>query len=296
MAGMGSMGGTAMSGSNSSSMTRMSSSASNMSADMSSSPGMSDVLRIQLEMIEIENNITTLLSDIAAEKAKFNALLNRPVEIEVVIPDSIVKVPFIFDERVSINEIERGNPMLGMFEEEELAYRAKNEMDKKMSYPMLGLGLQYMLIGENKTASMDSGMKPEMSGMDMIMPMFSISIPIYRNKYKAQQRENRFMWESARENYNNTLNMLQSELFKLKHELDNADRKITLYQKQAQLARVAYQLVVQEFVTAKSDLTNVIQVQRQLLDYQLRNAEAIAEYNMKVASIRKLGSFNTSNN
>ena len=88
--------------------------------------------------------------------------------------------------------------MLGMFEEEELAYRAKNEMDKKMSYPMLGLGLQYMLIGENKTASMDSGMKPEMSGMDMIMPMFSISIPIYRNKYKAQQRENRFMWESAR--------------------------------------------------------------------------------------------------
>jgi outer membrane protein TolC len=267
-----------------------------MSADMSSSPGMSDVLRIQLEMIEIENNITTLLSDIAAEKAIFNALLNRPVEIEVVIPDSIVKVPFIFDERVSINEIERGNPMLGMFEEEELAYRAKNEMDKKMSYPMLGLGLQYMLIGENKTASMDSGMKPEMSGMDMIMPMFSISIPIYRNKYKAQQRENRFMWESARENYNNTLNMLQSELFKLKHELDNADRKITLYQKQAQLARVAYQLVVQEFVTAKSDLTNVIQVQRQLLDYQLREAEAIAEYNMKVASIRKLGSFNTSNN
>lgn len=139
-------------------------------------------------------------------------------------------------------------------------------------------------------------MKPEMSGMDMIMPMFSISIPIYRNKYKAQQRENRFMWESARENYNNTFNMLQSELFKLKHELDNADRKITLYQKQAQLARVAYQLVVQEFVTAKSDLTNVIQVQRQLLDYQLREAEAIAEYNMKVASIRKLGSFNTSNN
>ncbi|MDI9626752.1 MAG: TolC family protein, partial [Bacteroidota bacterium] len=96
-------------------------------------------------------------------------------------------------------------------------------------------------------------------------------------------------------NYNNTLNMLQSELFKLKHELDNADRKITLYQKQAQLARVAYQLVVQEFVTAKSDLTNVIQVQRQLLDYQLRNAEAIAEYNIPVASIRKLGSFNTSN-
>jgi len=156
--------------------------------------------------------------------------------------------------------------------------------------------LQYMLIGESKTAQMDQGMAPEMTGMDMVMPMFSITLPLYRNKYRAQQRESRFMWQSAREKYNNTLNILRSDLFKLKQQLDNADRKVTLYQKQEQLARVTYQLVVQEFVTAKSDLTNVIQVQRQLLEYQLRQAEALAEYNTKVASIRKLRSFNNSNN
>ena len=139
-------------------------------------------------------------------------------------------------------------------------------------------------------------MEPEMTGMDMIMPMFSISLPLYRNKYKAQQRESRFLQQSAREKYNNTLNLLQSDLFRLKHQLDDAERKIALYQKQEQLARTTYNLVVQEFVSAKSDLTNVIQVQRQLLDYQLRKAEAIAEYNTKVASIRKLLSFNSSNN
>ena len=273
-----------------------SSSGSAMAEMGNTAPGMSDVLRVQLEMVEIENNIESLLSDIAAEIAKFNALLNRPVDIEVLIPDSITTVPFIFDERVSISEIEMQNPMLGMLEEEEQAYRAKQDMDKKMSYPMFGIGLQYMLIGENKGAPMNLTMKPEMNGMDMIMPMFSITLPIYRNKYRAQQRESRFMWQSAKEKYNNTLNLLQSDLFKLKQQLDNAERKITLYQKQEQLVRVTYQLVVQEFVTAKSDLTNVIQVQRQLLNYQLRKAEAIAEYNTMVVSIRKLGSFNTSNN
>jgi outer membrane protein TolC len=131
--------------------------------------------------------------------------------------------------------------------------------------------------------------------MDMIMPMVSISLPIFRNKYKAQQRESRLQWQSAREKYNNRLNMLQSDLFRLKHQLDDAERKIVLYKKQEQLARTTYQLVVQEFVTGRSDLTNVIQVQRQLLDYQLREAEAIVEYNTRVASIRKLRSFNTSN-
>ncbi len=257
---------------------------------------MSDVLRVQLEMVEIENNIESILSDIAAEKAKFNALLNRSVDFEVVVPDSIVKVDYLFDRASSMREIESQNPMLGMFEEEELAYRAKREMDQKMSYPMFGIGLQYMLIGKSKTAPTDPGMEPEMTGMDMVMPMFSITLPLYRNKYNAQQRESRFMWQSAREKYNNTINLLQSDLFKLKQQLDNAERKIALYRKQEQLARTTYQLVVQEFVSAKSDLTNVIQVQRQLLDYQLRQAEAIAEYNTIVASIQKLHSFDTTNN
>ncbi|QRX64442.1 TolC family protein [Dysgonomonadaceae bacterium zrk40] len=278
-------------------LRKVSSSSSGISSGMgNTAPGMSDVLRVQLEMAEIENNIESILSEIAAEKAIFNALLNRSADREVILPDSIAKVPFFFDEGVTMSEIENRNPMLDMLVEEEQAYRAKGEMKKKMSYPMFGIGLQYMLIDESATAQMEQGMEPEMTGMDMIMPMVSISIPLYRNKYKAQQRESRFLWQLAREKYNNTLNMLQSDLFRLKHQLDDAERKITLYRKQEQLARTTYQLVVQEFISAKSDLTNVIQVQRQLLEYQLREAEAIAEYNTRVASIRKLRSFDKSNN
>lgn len=298
MAGMGSMGGsTTSSGTSSSSMSSMSGSGGSMSSGMGSiAPGMSDVLRVQLEVVEIENNIESILSEIAAEKARFNALLSRPTGLEVTLPDSIAKVSFLFDEAVSQGEIENQNPMLGMLMEEEQVFRAKGEMEKKMSYPMFGIGLQYMLIGKNAATPMDQGMDNGMSGMDMVMPMISITLPIYRNKYKAQQRESRFMQQAAREKYRNTLNTLQSDLLRLKHQLDDAERKIALYRKQEQLALTAYQLVVQEFVSAKSDLTNVIQVQRQLLDYRLRQAQAIAEYNTKVASIRKLRSFQTSNN
>ena len=300
MAGMGSKGG-AVTSSGTTSSSGMSSGmdrfVGGMSPGMSSAaPGMSDVLRVQLEMAEIENNIESILSEIKAEKAKFNALLNRPADVEVILPDSITMVSFRFDEVAVMGEIERQNPMLGMLVEEELAYRARSEMDKKMSYPMIGLGLQYMLIGEHAASTMQPGTDNTMGGMDMIMPMVSISLPIFRNKYRSQQQQSRFQWQSAQEKYNNKLNMLQSDLFRLKHQLDDAERKIALYKKQEQLARTTYQLVVQEFVTGRSDLTNVIQVQRQLLDYQLREAVAIAEYNTRVASIRKLRSFNTSNN
>src|SRR5690554_6066056 len=113
-------------------LRKVSSSSSGMSSGMgNTAPGMSDVLRVQLEMAEIENNIESILSEIAAEKAKFNALLNRSADKEVILPDSIAKVPFFFDEGVAMSEIENRNPMLDMLVEEEQAYRAKCERKKK---------------------------------------------------------------------------------------------------------------------------------------------------------------------
>lgn len=267
------------------------STANTASNNMSNSSGLSNVLRVQLEVAEVENNIESLLSVIKAEKAKFNALLNRSADFDVLVPDTIIKVPFIFNETISISEIENQNPMLGMIVEEGQAYRAKSEMDKKMSYPMLGIGLQYMIIGRGSSPTMNQNTHNGMNGMDMVMPMVSISLPIFRNKYKAQQRESRYMWESAHEKYNNTLNSIHSELYMLKHQIDDAERQIALYQKQKNLALTTYQLIIQEFVTSKSDLTNVIEVQRQLLDYRIKEAEAIAKYNTKVAEINSLSSF-----
>ena len=271
----------------STSMSSMGSSGSSMSSGMSNSAsgGMSDVLRIQLEIAELDNNIESILSEI---KAKFNALLNRSALSEIQIPETFEQLPFLFDPETAMTKINDQNPMLNMITEEGLAYKAKAEMDKKMSYPMFGIGVQYML--NKKTSDPMFGMG-DMNGKDMIMPMVSVSIPLYRNKYKAQQRESKFWWQASKEKYTNTYNVLESELYKTKHLLDDASRKISLYKKQSDLAETTYNLVVQEFVVGKSDLTNVIQVQRQLLDYQLKKAEAVASYNTMVASIQKLISF-----
>jgi outer membrane protein TolC len=255
----------------------------NSGAMSNSGASMSDVLRICLETVELENNIESILSEIKAEKAKFNALLNRDAKSEVNIPDSFAQTPFLLDITSVIDDMTRQNPMLEMITQESLAYKAKGEMDKKMSYPMFGAGLQYMLIKKNSMSSMNG-----MNGKDMIMPMVAVSIPVYRNKYKAQQRESEFLQQSAQERYTNTLNNLTAELYRNKHRLNDAERKIALYQKQEELARSTFHLLTQEFISGKSDLTNIIQVQRQLLDYQLKKSEAIAGYNTMVANIQKM--------
>lgn len=249
---------------------------------------MSDVLRIQIELAGIDNNIESVLSQLAAEKVKFNALLGRPSEAGISLPDSLKQVSFLLNESSVLANIERQNPMLKMLLEEGLSYKAQAETEKKKSYPMMGVGLQYML---NKKTDNQAFAMGSMNGKDMWMPMVSMSIPIFRNKYKAEQREIRFRQEASKENYENTLNNLEADYFRIRQQLDDANRKIGLYQRQSQLAESAYRLVVEEFTSGQSDLTNVIDVQRQLLDYQLKTADAIADYNTKAAAIQKLISF-----
>ena len=250
-----------------------------------SGSGMSEVLRIQLEIAEIENNIESLHAQIKAEKAKFNALLNREANEEVMLGQEIHKLNFLYSEEEALRVIETNNPMLEMITEEGLAFKAKAEMDRKMSYPMIGIGVEYMVVGKtnNSMLAMDG-----MNGKDMVMPMVSVSLPLFRKKYNAQQNESRLWRKSSEENFKNTFNALKSEFYSFKSQLDDAERVMKLYEKQTTLAQTTYNLIVNEFVTGKSDLTNVIQVQRQLLDYQLRKAEALANYNTMVVSIKKL--------
>ena len=201
MGGM-SMGGGSKAASASSTSIGMSSGGGSM-AGMSggSASGMSEVLRIQMEIAEIENNIESLHSQIKAEKSKFNLLLSREASEEIVLGKEIHKLDFLYSEKEVLATIEQNNPMLEMITEGGLAYKAKAEMDRKMSYPMIGIGAQYMVIG--KTDNMMLAMEG-MNGNDMIMPMVSVSLPLFRKKYNAQQKESKLWWQSSEENFKNT--------------------------------------------------------------------------------------------
>ncbi len=268
---------------------------SSSSSSTSNANNMSSTLRIRLEKVEIENSRESIISEIKSEKAKFNALLDRSSNSEIHIPDTIIKSQYVLNISSAMDDISAQSPALGMIKEESMSFAAKAKADQKMSMPMIGLGVQYSLLNKRLPSAIPVS---HMNGMDMIMPMVSLSIPIYRNKYKAQQRETNLMQQASTEKYNNTFNSLKAELISINHQLDDASRTVALLEKQTELAKTTYNLVIQEYSTGKSDLADVIQVQRQLLDYKLKRAEAIADYNTMVASAQRLISFNdiTNNN
>ena len=253
-----------------------------------SSGSMSDVLRIQIEMAELENNLEALLSNRKAAEARFNSLLNRDQSLPVQTSDSLTQKLFSVKDNAVLDSIILSNPMLSMLEAEANAYKAKAEMDKKMSLPMFGIGLQYSIIAKRSEEMARMSGMDNMNGMDMVMPMVKISIPIFRRKYNAQQRESRHYRKASELKYEDTLNQLHAEYIALKQQLADASRKIDLYAKQQDLSRSTWQLMIREFSAGTTSLTDIIQLERQLLDYSLKKSEAVAEYNTLVAGLEKL--------
>jgi outer membrane protein TolC len=242
--------------------------------------GLTDVYQIQIEIGDLQNNIELLKSQLNTMTAQFNSYLNRSPVAAISIPDSLIaenyQPPLLFDSSFV------KNPMLGMLKFEQQSLEARKQMVTRMGYPMVGLGLNYSLISK-------SGMSASsMNGKDMIMPMVTVSLPIYRRKYKAMQTEADFLKSANSQNYQATVNSLQTEYYQAIQLYKDAQRRTKLYAGQSQLASKSLEILISSFASGGAALTDILRVRQQTLDYEYKQAEAVAEYNTSIAWLKRL--------
>jgi outer membrane protein TolC len=270
---------TASSGSNQSSSMQ-----TGAMAASSGSSGLADIYRIQIESSDLENNIALLKNQQNSIIAKFNIYLNRPVTSPVYTYENIIRDSLEFSLTVVSDSMLAHNPMLGMLDFEKQSLEARKKMVTRMGYPMIGLGLNYSIISKSATAMGT----PDMNGRDMIMPMVVLTLPIYRKKYTAMQNEAELLKSATSENYQATANSLQSEYYQAVLLYQDAQRRLKLYENQYQLASKSFDLILKSFSTSSSGLTDVLRVRQQTLDYELRQVEALADFNTAIAWLKRL--------
>lgn len=248
----------------------------------SGSSGLADIYRIQIESSDLENNIALLKNQQNSVIANFNTYLNRPVTTPVYTYEYITQDSLEFTLTVVSDSMLANNPMLGMLDFEKQSLEARKKMVTRMGYPMVGLGLNYSAIGKNEMST------SSMNGKDMIMPMAVFTLPIYRKKYTAMQKEAELLKEATSENYQATANSLQSEYYQAVLLYQDAQRRLKLYENQFQLASKSLDLMLKSFSTSSSGLTDVLRVRQQTLDYELKQVEAVADFNTAIAWLKRL--------
>ena len=262
-----------------------SSESSSSSAPMSSSSGgsgLAGVYQIQIEAGSLEDNIASLKTEEQSAVARFNSLLNRQQKTSVASVELLPIEPLDIAYLSVSDSMFTHNPMLGMLSYEQQSLTARTKMQKQMGLPMVGVGVNYSVISKSEMST------SPMNGQDMIMPMLTVTLPIYRKKYKAMQAETNYLKTASEQNYQVSVNMLQTQYYEALQQYNDAARRMKLYDSQSQLAKKSLDISIKTFSSSASGLSDILRIRQQLLDYELKQVEAVVEYNKAVSLIRRL--------
>lgn len=200
-------------------------------------------------------------------KTQFNLMLNREPEITVQVQDTLVFKKL----EISLNteDLFNSHPSVIGLEKQKESYEIQQIVAQKAGLPMIGLGIDYSIISKRTDAN------PEMNGQDAIMPMFTVTLPIFRKKYKAAKKEATFMVSSMEQEQEAQKNELQIAYEMAVYNVKKAAQLIDLYEKQLISSGQANKLLVSGFSNATIDFEEVLQMNQDILMLQTQKVEAI---------------------
>ena len=238
-----------------------------------------DVLRLQMRQNQLRERFENFDEEFKAEQATFNALLNTRPGAAVEVYDSLA-VPQ--EDPVQLPEVPQVHPELLRFDKLYESVGEAEKMNRKEALPDLGFGLDYVAVGEA------TAMQAPDSGKDILMPMVSITVPIFGNKYKSVTRQNELKQRELNAQRENRHNELVS---RLEAAVSNRAEARISYRTQLlniEQANDAEEILMRNYETGTIDFNDVLDVQELQLNFQLNLIEAVKNYYQASANINYL--------
>jgi cobalt-zinc-cadmium efflux system outer membrane protein len=238
-----------------------------------------DVLRLQMRQNEMEQLNKVLKQQYLAEQTRFNKFLNRDKDIAVNVINEL-NIPF------EDFEINAENLLLHseLLKYDKLYYSVEQSelLNQKESNPMIGFGLNY--INVNKRSDMNF----KDNGKDIVMPMVSISIPIFNNKYKSKTKQNELQQQEILSRKQERFNTLETLLDKAINDRISARISYSTQTKNLKQAKDAEGILIKSYETGTIDFNDVLDIQELQLKFQINKVESVKTYYMQTTIINYL--------
>jgi outer membrane protein TolC len=224
---------------------------------------MKDVLRIEIQMDGSQSKIQILELKLSNLKEAFNLAALREKNSELILKESLPeyeKLPLVNLEDWVIQ-----NPQLYVFDDKETALEAGKELSAFMRKPGFGVGLQYMPTVKRDASS------PEIlpnTGKDMVMPMVSFSVPIWKKKYDAAESFYEISKQANQAMKEQKVLELQKQVLKFQFELESQQETIELLTNQAKKTQQLLDLLIKTYSQESSDFEEILKEEKNLLQYK----------------------------
>ncbi|WPP50180.1 TolC family protein [Catalinimonas niigatensis] len=244
---------------------------------------MVDILRVQIQIRNERNKLLTLEENLSAQYAQLNALLNRA-------PDAMTEIPEVLPSSFNLMNTDslrtlilENHPSLSILREESRLLEREARLADLSSRPEIGVGIDYGFMRAR------TDMEVPDNGMDMIMPMVSMSIPIFnKNKYTAARQEVKFRQENNVLATESQQNELMAILETALSDYQITQNKVQLYEAQIESTQQAINILNNAYETTSQSFEEVLEFQMQILEYKIMLNEALTAARIARARLDEL--------
>ena len=237
------------------------------------------VLRLQMRQNELQQLSAILMQQFIAEQTTFNTLLNRDKDIKIDVITELLIPSESFEGNSGNLEL---HPELLKFDKLYYSVEQSELLNQKESSPMIGFGLDY--INVEKRPSLDFGD----NGKDIIMPMVSISIPIFNSKYKSKTKQNQLQQQEILAQKQDRLNKLIMRLDKAVNDRISARISYKTQAKNLLQAKNAQDILIKSYESGTIDFNDVLDIQELQLKFQINQIESVNNYYLQTTIINYL--------
>lgn len=242
-----------------------------------------DVIRTQVELGKLEDNLKTLQDQAEPIAAKLNAALNRPPDAPLYWPGKQKEIKASFKSDELLSWLRESNPDLKAIEYQAAGAKTEIALAKKNFYPDITLGLEGI---DTTNALMPN--TPD-SGKDPIIASVSINLPVWWNKYRAGEREAADRYKAFLSERINRENGLVADVKWALYKYRDAERKIELYRDTLiPEGNQAFEVSIENYQAGTGTYQNVVDAIRVLLEFELSYERAFSDRAQRLAELEML--------
>ena len=241
-----------------------------------------DVIRAQVELGKLEDQLRSLKDLKQPIAAKLNAALNRPTDVDVSWPTEVPQEALDATDQQILAWMREANPELKALDAQIEKQRTAIQLARRDYFPDVTLGVDYIDTGSARSHTSDNGKDP-------VAAMVSVNLPIWHRKYRAAEREARARRRAARGQREDRANTLMAEVKLVLFRFRDAERKIDLYRDTlVPKAEQSLRATETAYRGGKMDFLNLIDAERLLLTFRLAYERALADCAQRLAETEML--------
>ncbi len=242
---------------------------------------LADVLRVQLKKEELQQQLALLAEAEVSPTVTINQLRQRGLRESLLLADNLTFTELPFRQDSIEAYLRQYHPQLRMLQQQQEVARQMIALNDLNTKPSFGIGVDYIMVNERDNAVITN------NGRDIIQLRATVKVPLFREQYRAREREEQFRIQGFAQQEENTLSRMLAMVEQAYSTHRSAMLQKAFLEQQISLTETTLQILEDQYSAQGGGFSELLRLEQDLIRYRLQLLKASVQTHLAKSKIEQ---------